>query len=49
MAAHRVESPRRQAGRDSIKLGGTKHGAKFGFEFSSQLDPQVDIVSFIFI
>lgn len=49
MAAHRVESPRRQADQGCIKLGGTKRGAKFGFEFSSQLDPQVDIASFIFI
>jgi hypothetical protein len=48
-AAHRVESPRRHADHGSIKPGATKSGAKSGFEFSSQLDPQVDSASFIFI
>jgi hypothetical protein len=49
MAAYRVESPRRQTDPGWIKLGATKRGVKSGFEFSSQLDPQVDIASFIFI
>jgi len=40
---------RRDADHGQIKPGATKRGAKSKFEFSSQLYPQVDIASFIFI
>src|SRR5262245_5147300 len=39
--------PRRSVRPGSIELGATKRGAKSGFEFSSQRDPQVDIACFI--